>query len=69
MINLRAGDRVKFRDGRHALEQGLDKDAVGVVLRTYDLPAHRWLVEVEFPGAAPMEGWHQAAFVPAYPAS
>ncbi|MGU3386672.1 hypothetical protein ACLBYG_19340 [Methylobacterium sp. D53M] len=62
MINLQAGDKVKFRDRRHALEQGIDEDAVGVVLRTYDPPACRYRVDVRFPNEERFVGWHQAKF-------
>lgn len=63
MNNLAAGDTINFRDGRLAIEQGVDRDAVGVVLRAYDLPATAYRVDVQFPGREPSRGWHQAVFV------
>lgn len=62
MTNLQAGDRVKFRDRRHAMEQKLDKDAVGVVLRAFRDPTNLPRVDVQFPGQEPSLGWHQADF-------
>ncbi|MBN4095664.1 hypothetical protein [Methylobacterium sp. OT2] len=67
MTNLQTDDRVKFRNRVHAFEQRIDEDTVGVVLRTYDLPACRYRVDVQFPDRELFVGWHQADFVLAAP--
>ena len=65
---MMTGERVRLRDRGGALEQGIDENAIGVVLHAFDPPANQHRVDVEFPGGKTLEGWHTSKFVPADPA-
>ncbi|WP_449411376.1 hypothetical protein [Methylobacterium komagatae] len=60
---MELGDKVKIRDPEEARENGIDKDAVGFVIKVYDLPANPGRADVQFEGHQPLIGWHQSRFV------
>lgn len=66
---MEVNDIVIFRDRRNSIHRGLDKDAVGIVKRTYDLPAHPSRVDVQFEGIELEEGWPESEFVLVDPAN